>query len=138
MRQKTIDRATGGESEIERNVAPFGTPGASTETDQAKIENDDTRFTSPKSKKEAEVLEAALEETRVNYINFFTLSPPSKSCMPTWQITQDQLDAYWGTDWESGDPSKRDLPKWVHGAGTLGSGKELASNLVLMYDSRYF
>lgn len=142
VRQKTIDRATDGESENERNVAPFGTPGASTETDQAKIENDDTRFTSPKSKKEAEDLEAALEETRLNYINF-SIWPLPKSCMPTWQITQDQLDAYWDTDQKSGDPSKRDPPKqvhrkWLHKTGTLGSGIELTSNLVLTYHSRYF
>lgn len=110
MKQKAIPQAAGGRSEEGRKASPFGTAGASAETDQAELENDDTRFKSPKSMHEALILESALEKTRVHYMTltgeYALSSPPFKNYMTQWQFIQDQWDAHWILAGGSGEPPR--------------------------------
>lgn len=125
MKQKAIDLGTGGHSGEGRKAPPFGTARASTETDQAGLENIDTRFKSPKSMHEALILEGALEKTRVHYMTltgeYAVSSPPFKDYMTQWQFIQDQWHAHWTLAGKSGNtprlfklgPWRGKLANWV-------------------------
>lgn len=136
---KQIDKATSGDSEKGKKIPSSGSAGARTETDQVKLEKYDTRFTSPKSMKEAEVLEAALEMTRIHCMNltgkFALSSPPFKGYMTQWQSVQDQLDAPWVIAGESGEPPNLFmLDPWTV---DLGNWKKMTGK-ILRTDSRGF
>lgn len=116
------DEARGEDSEEGRISLPFGITNTRAESDLSKPENEDARFIKPQSMTEAEALEAALEMTRVHYMNltgnFAPSPPPFANYLTQWTFIQDQLSVYWISAGLSGGPPRLFiLDPWTGGLG---------------------
>ncbi|MCJ1467045.1 hypothetical protein MMC07_005667 [Pseudocyphellaria aurata] len=128
LKQKAIDAANKEDSGEGRLSSAYSASEAKARSAQVIPEHEDARLISPKSMKQAEILEAALEMTRLHYMSLTDEPPPSspplQNYMTQWRFLQDSLNAYWTRVRFSGEPPKLFLlGKW-HGG--LGNWKYLA------------
>lgn len=128
LKQKAIDAANKEDSGEGRLSSAFSASEARARSARVIPEHEDARLTSPKSMKQAEILEAALEMTRVHYMSLTEKSapspPPFQNYMTQWRFLQDSLNVHWTSARLSGEPPELFILGEWHGA--LGNWKYLA------------